>query len=194
MASKLCFGSLHMMLRALTFCVAALGPEKIRAGKGISPLGAPRTLHRYPSVSPAPNVPEALGAAEAQKTWQRGGEPWSAVLQGLELLFRSPPPTLLCCRDPGGGPGFPSSGLHSQQRRPTTCPLLDAGLAWGRTRSPGSGSGQGWIPTRRGAPGGRGAAPSSPAAPGCASPTPSRSRCSVLEAALGGALATGLVD
>lgn len=110
MASKLCFGSLHMMLRALTFCVAALGPEKIRTGKGISPLGAPRTLHRYPSVSPAPNVPQALGAAEAQKTWQRGGEPWSAVLQGLELLFRSPPPTLLCCRDPGGRAGVPKLG------------------------------------------------------------------------------------
>lgn len=40
----------------------------------------------------------------------------------------------------------------------------------------------------------RTAAPRSAAAPGRASPTPIRSRCSALEAALGGALAIGLAD
>ena len=81
----------------------------------------------------------SLSAAEAQKTWQRGGEPRSGVLLTSELLFRSPPPTLLCRKDrwefpsPSAGP-FP--GPPSQQRRPTTCPLLPAGLEWGCTQPP----------------------------------------------------------
>lgn len=59
----------------------------------------------------------------------------------LELLCRKPPPILLCPKDrwefpsPSAGP-FPGPGPPSQQRRPTTCPLLPAGLEWGCTQTP----------------------------------------------------------
>lgn len=118
-----------------------------------------------------------------------------------ELLFRSPPPTLLCHGVPetdGESPGPLASLFRAQGRapnkggRPRAPPRRGPGVR--RRAAPSSRSNPGCIRTRRCASGGRRAAPCSPEAPGSASPTPSRSRCSALEAALGGAQATGLVD
>lgn len=184
-------------------CPRSLGPEKIsrEPGEGTPLLGASRTVQPHPSVSLDPKAPESLGAAEAQKSWQRGGEPWSGVLLSSELLFRSPPPTLLChgVRRRVGSPqvpwlvsSVPRSALPTKAADHVPPPRH--GLGVGRRATPGSRSNPSWIPTRRCASGGRRAAPRSPEAPGSASPTSSRSRCSALKAALGGALATGLVD
>lgn len=115
-------------------CPRSLGPEKIsrEAGEGTPLLGASRTVHPHPSVSLDPKAPESLGAAEAQTSWQRGGEPWSGVLLSSELLFRSPPPTLLCHGVPetgGESPGPLASLFGAQVRAPNK---------GGRPRAPSS--------------------------------------------------------
>jgi len=75
-------------------------------------------------------------------------------------------------------------------------PFLEAGPEWRTHAAPGFPLQPGFEPDRA-APGVGAEQPLAaprPATPGCASPTPSLSLCSALEAALGGAVATGLVD
>lgn len=74
-------------------------------------------------------------------------------------------------------------------------PFLEAGPEWGTHAAPGFPLQPGFEPDRA-EPGVGAEQPlaASPATLGCASPTPSLSLCSVLQAALGGAVATGLVD
>lgn len=175
-------------------CPRPLGPKKIR-GKGTSLPGAHRALHIHPSVSLDPSELESLGAAEPGRREEnpaRGPIEFRALIShaqsfavGIGRGWGVPKPlswSLVC------------PGPHTQQRRPATCLTPGRGPAVGTHADPGS-----W-PVAAGsrlcaAPQvGAKQHPRSPAAPGFASPTPSLSSCSALEAALGGALATGLVD
>lgn len=172
--------------------------EHLSSGCSGSP---PPPAHGDPRI---PICLRSLGTAEAQENLAKGRitrvrDPVQFRALILQTTTHAPLPLRERWEVPSRSAGpFGCPGPPSQQRRPTTCPFSRRARSGERMQPPGFRSSQGSSQTAL-RPGWTRSSPPQPPAPrpatsSCASPTPSRSLCSALEEALGGAVATGLVD